>query len=49
MRLSAPDVPTLDKIQKKVSESGRFIAEIKSTDQVGDRISSRIQIQEPGA
>ncbi|NIV18163.1 MAG: hypothetical protein GWN47_07050 [Woeseiaceae bacterium] len=49
VRLSAPDVPTLDKIQKKVSESGRFIAEIKSTDQVGDRISSRIQIQEPGA
>jgi len=49
VRLNAPDVPTLDSIQKSVSESGRFIAEIKSTDQVGDRISSRIQIQEPGA
>ena len=48
VRLSAPDVPTLDNIQKSVSESGRFTAEIKSTDQVGDRISSRIQIQESG-
>ncbi len=49
VRLNAPDVPTLDRIQKSVSESGRFTAEIKSTDQVGDRISSRIQIQETGA
>ena len=49
VRLNAPDVPTLDNIQKSVSESGRFTAEIKSTDQVGDRISSRIQIQETGA
>jgi general secretion pathway protein L len=48
VRLNAPDVPTLDNIQKSVSESGRFTAEIKSTDQVGDRISSRIQIQETG-
>lgn len=49
VRLNAPDVPTLDNIQKRVSESGRFIAEIKSTDQVGDRVSSRIEIQESGA
>ena len=48
IRLSAPDVATLDKIQKTVSNSGRFNASIQSTDQVGDRISSRIQIRESG-
>jgi hypothetical protein len=49
VRLSAPDVSTLDGIQKSVSSSGRFSASIQSTDQVGDRISSRIQIREAGA
>jgi general secretion pathway protein L len=49
VRLSAPDVSTLDRIQKSVSSSGRFSASIQSTDQVGDRISSRIQIREAGA
>ncbi|MCH7821273.1 MAG: hypothetical protein IIA07_04585 [Proteobacteria bacterium] len=49
VRLTAPDVATLDSIQKLVSESGRFSASIQSTDQVGDRISSRIQIREAGA
>jgi general secretion pathway protein L len=49
VRLSAPDVSTLDNIQKAVSSSGRFSASIQSTDQVGDRISSRIQIREAGA
>lgn len=49
VRLTAPDVATLDNIQKLVSSSGRFIASIQSTDQVGDKISSRIQIRESGA
>jgi general secretion pathway protein L len=49
VRLSAPDVATLDSIQKIVSSSGRFSASIQSTDQVGDKVSSRIQIRETGA
>lgn len=48
VRLSAPDVATLDNIQRKVADSGRFSASIQSTDQVGERISSRIQIREAG-
>jgi len=49
VRLTAPDVATLDKIQKAVSSSGRFSAAIQSTDQVGDKVNSRIQIREAGA
>jgi general secretion pathway protein L len=49
VRLTAPDVATLDKIQKAVSSSGRFSAAIQSTDQVGDKINSRIQIRESGS
>ena len=49
IRLTAPDVATLDNIQKQVSASGRFSASIQSTDQVGDKINSRIQIRETGA
>lgn len=49
VRLTAPDVATLDNIQKLVSGSGRFTASIQSTDQVGDKVSSRIQIRESGA
>ncbi len=49
VRLTAPDVATLDSIQKIVSGSGRFSASIQSTDQVGDKVSSRIQIREAGA
>ncbi len=49
VRLTAPDVPTLDNIQRQVSASGRFTASIQSTDQVGDKVSSRIQIRETGA
>jgi len=48
VRLTAPDVATLDNIQKIVSSSGRFSASIQSTDQVGDKVSSRIQIREAG-
>ncbi len=49
IRLSAPDVATLDNIQKMISESGRFTASIQSTDQVGDKVNSRIQVREVGA
>ena len=48
IRLSAPNVSTLDKIQRGVSESGQFEAAIKSTDQDGDSVSSRIQIKASG-
>ncbi len=49
VRLTAPDVATLDRIQKSVSSSGRFSASIQSTDQEGGKVSSRIQIKEVGA
>lgn len=49
IRLSAPDVSTLDSIQRVVSENGQFDAAIQSTDQDGDSVSSRIQIQANGA
>ena len=48
LRLTAPDVATLDKIQKAVSASGRFQASIQSTDQVADKINGRIQIRDAG-
>jgi general secretion pathway protein L len=48
LRLTAPDVATLDNIQKAVSASGRFQASIQSTDQVADKINGRIQIRESG-
>ncbi len=49
VRLSAPDVATLDKIEKSVSQSARFSASIQSTDRVGDQVNSRIQIREVGS
>lgn len=49
LRLTAPDVATLDNIQKAVSASGRFQASIQSTDQVADKINGRIQIREAGS
>lgn len=48
-RITSPDVATLDSIQKSVSASGRFQASIQSTDQVADKISSRLQIRETGS
>jgi general secretion pathway protein L len=48
LRLTVPNVTTLDNIQKAVSSSGRFQAKIQSTDQVADKINGRIQIQESG-
>jgi len=49
LRLTVPDVATLDKIQKAVSASGRFQASIQSTAQVADKINGRIQIRETGS
>jgi general secretion pathway protein L len=49
VRITSPDVATLDNIQKSVSASGRFQASIQSTDQVADQISSRLQIREAGS
>ena len=49
VRLTAPDVATLDRIEKSVSQSSRFTASIQSTDRVGDQVNSRIQIREVGS
>lgn len=46
IRITAPNVATLDSIQRAITESGQFQAAIQSTDQDGDKVSSRIQIQE---
>lgn len=45
VRLTAPNVSVLDGIRRTVDESGNFVARIQSTDQVEDRVNSRIQIQ----
>ncbi len=49
VRLTAPDVATLDAIQKEVTSSSRFTATIQSTTQSADGLDSRIQIREGGA
>ena len=49
IRLTAPDVATLDRIEKSVSQSRRFSASIQSTDRVGEQVNSRIQIREVGS
>ncbi len=46
IRLTAPDVATLDTVQRAVTGGGRFSASIQSTDQVGERINSRIEVRE---
>jgi len=48
IRITAPNVSTLDGIQRAITESGQFRATIQSTDQDGEKVSSRIQIQEVG-
>lgn len=48
IRVSAPNVATLDNIQKMISESGGFTASIQGTNQQGDRVSSQIQVRESG-
>ncbi len=48
VRLSAPSVSVLDNIQRSIDQGGSFEAEIQSTDQDGDKVNSRIQIQASG-
>ena len=45
VRLSAPDVTTLDGIQQIVADSGRFNATIQSAEQQGESVNSQIQIE----
>lgn len=45
VRVSAPDVPTLNAIVQLVGESGDFTATIQSTDASDNKVNSRIQIQ----
>ena len=49
IRLSAPSVAVLDNIRQLIDDSGTFNARILSTDQQGDVVMSRIQIQASGA
>ena len=49
IRLTAPDVATLDRLRKLVDEGGRFTAKIQSTDQQTDGVKSRLQIAVAGA
>lgn len=49
LRVSAPDVATLDGVQRAIGQSGQFQAAIQSTDQDGEKVSSRIQIQVAGS
>jgi hypothetical protein len=49
LRVSAPDVATLAGVERAISESGQFRASIQSTDQDGEKVSGRIQIQVAGS
>ncbi|WP_405220566.1 type II secretion system protein GspL [Lentisalinibacter sediminis] len=49
IRLTAPDVATLDRLRKLVDQGGRFTARIQSTDQQEGSVRSRLQIQGAGA
>lgn len=49
LRISAPDVATLDSLQRAIAENSQFQATIQSTDQDGEKVSSRIQIQVTGS
>jgi general secretion pathway protein L len=48
VRLNAPDISTLDKIVQAVNASGRFSASLQSADSIGERVNSRIKIEEAG-
>lgn len=48
LRVSAPDVATLDSLQRAIAQNSQFEATIQSTGQDGEKVSSRIQIQVPG-
>ena len=49
LRVSAPDVATLDGLQRAIAQNSQFQATIQSTDQDGETVSSRIQIQVAGS
>lgn len=50
IRVSAPNIETLDNIQQTIRESGRFTATILGTNQQGDdRVNGQIQVRESGA
>lgn len=49
VRITTPDVETVGKIQRAVSASGQFAASIQSSDRVGERVNSRIQVREAGS
>ena len=46
--LTAPNVLTLDRIRRVISENDQFRASIQSTDQDGEKVNSRIRIQVNG-
>jgi len=48
IRVTAPNVAMLDNIERAVDQNGQFQATIQSTDQDGERVNGRIQIQETG-
>lgn len=48
VRLTAPDISTLDQVVQSVGSTGRFVASMQSADRVGERVNSRIQIREAG-
>lgn len=45
IRMNAASVTVLDAIRQRIEQDGGFSARIQSTDQVGERVSSRLQIQ----
>ena len=49
IRVTAPNVAMLDNIERAVDQNGEFQATIQSTDQDGERVNGRIQIQEIGS
>ncbi len=49
IRLSAPNVATLASIQEAVGANGRFRANIQNTNQEGEKVLARIQIQQAGS
>jgi general secretion pathway protein L len=49
VRLSAPDISTLDSIVQAVSSSGRFSASLQSANNIEDRVNARIEVREAGS
>jgi type II secretory pathway component PulL len=45
IRVNAANVSVLDSMRQRIDQSGGFRARIQSTDQVGDRVNSRMQIE----